>query len=1376
MRFPQHLRVLLLAALLLTSGLTHAFAQGGAGGGAKLPVPFGPTNAGREFWLSFPTNWDASNVATKYIRLYITAGTKTQVDVTAGGFSKSIQTIPYDIVTVDLPTGDAQAIVRDDRAPVPMDQVYKKKGVHIKAGAPIVVYGLNRTSYTTDGLLALPINALGREYIVASAADIADGSIQKLPSQYLITAPYDGTTVTIIHPMDSPNHVAGQAFTVSLDQGDVFSAMSTGPQGDLTGAWITSNKPIAVTAGQNCTYLPDFTYCCCDHLEEMLLPVSSWGKFYQSVPYTDRTKADMFRIFAAEPDTKLYINGILYGTMTTKGGPQGGGWFEYLPSERALIEFSADKPIAVAQYNNSQAYDGSQTDPFYVVLTPVEQYQTELVFATPSFDYTKNYVSIVCDSLGYFDMEIAAGGSNNWEKVSKKFGPFTRPFKTKVNGKTYVGTTLPIVPGTYRLRGKSPFAGYIYGFSAYDSYGYPLSVAVGDLSIKDTVPPTIIKKIDCDGNVDASSNDYPDPDMERSNLSSVELEDGSDNYELLPLPANFQPGISRATTYKLRVIDKTKDAVAYLIVSDMAGNATQDTIRYTAFNVVVDPTPLAFGNFLPGGSAEKTITIKNLSPAPIDIKQAKLKLRNAGFTLIEPIGPFTLGPVGSPTANVVAKIRFDATIGGQFSDSLGLEDACGFRNMALVTASVGTPIIKVSDMDWEKTYGPTLVGTPAKDETIVVRNASTDGGTLTVYPPKSGPYDPVFTTPDGLPLTQFDLAPGQTRVVKVGFRPTAAKRYVDSIVFPNNAPPNPANDSVGVLIGRGIAPGLQVTSYAWGRKRVGTGPYYDTLMLTNTGSAPVRLLGTNKRVGDAGDFGIPDSTVLFLIIDVGASVKLPVYFAPKQIGNRELSLYYSVDGSSEEYVSTLSGIGIIPRLKTEDVDFGSMRVNDPSVQRKVRFFIPPDVDGFTDSVMITGLVFRGTDLDFSSAPADTAVTLIPGVRDTLLFNGFFAATTGGTHTTTIAALTPDPLGATATGEPSDTVSAWQGIATSDAGVLTVTNANKTICRGDTALMTVTISNTSAEAVTVNQISLDAPNDFTLMSGTTQFTLQPNTTRDVTVRYVPTTLNQQIGKLIVESNAKEGRDTAILTGNSTEIVVPATVEMSGTKGKTGELSKEIYAAVRVEAPITPAVVTSYRVTFTYDPKLLFADTNSLSFRIGGANPSAVATFNAAASSRGKLVVDVVSSTPVNLPGELIRATFRALFDVELKRSVSADVAFPDDQKCARVTAATGTIELEPLCGLNLRLIELSAAKYALGQNSPNPGGSSTKIDYSLGLDGPTTLTLYNSEGQIIQTLISEHQQPGKYELTIDATNLPSGSYFYKLVSGDWTQTKRMDIAK
>jgi hypothetical protein len=577
----RHLLSVTITAMLFAACLTGLKAQDTSH--PNFPLPLGPTNTGKEFWLSFPTNWNVPQATTQYIRLYITSNVRTRVDVSEGAsLLQTVYTVPFDIVTVDIAPSSAEAVVRDDQSPVPPDQVYTKRAIHVAARDPIIVYGLNRTSFTTDGLLALPTNALGREYVVASAADIADGTLQKLPSQFIIIAPHDGTIVRITNPMSSPNHGADSTFTITMDKGDVFSSMSSGASGDLSGAHIRSNKPIAVTAGQNCTYLPDSRYCCCDHLEEMLLPISSWGKLYHSVPFAERIKGDMYRIFAGEDSARIYINGVLYATLNKVGGINGEGWVEYLPAQRGLVEISSDKRISVAQYNNSQRYDNTQTDPFYVVLTPVEQYQKQIVFTTPSQDYPKNYLNLVCDSASYYDLEIAVGDTGAWQKVSAKYPGTPKVFPSQFNGKKYVGATLEISPMTYRLRGSSRFAAYIYGSSSYDSYGYPVSALVADRATNDAAPAEVaMTSQDSLGTVNATVTEEPADSAGRSNISTIDLDPtASRNYSLAVDP--FEPGVAASSSFVLTVLDRSRDADAVVVITDMAGNVTLDTVHYKA--------------------------------------------------------------------------------------------------------------------------------------------------------------------------------------------------------------------------------------------------------------------------------------------------------------------------------------------------------------------------------------------------------------------------------------------------------------------------------------------------------------------------------------------------------------------------------------------------------------------------------------------------------------------------------------------------------------------------------------------------------------------------------------------------------------------------
>ncbi|MBK6772260.1 MAG: T9SS type A sorting domain-containing protein [Ignavibacteria bacterium] len=86
------------------------------------------------------------------------------------------------------------------------------------------------------------------------------------------------------------------------------------------------------------------------------------------------------------------------------------------------------------------------------------------------------------------------------------------------------------------------------------------------------------------------------------------------------------------------------------------------------------------------------------------------------------------------------------------------------------------------------------------------------------------------------------------------------------------------------------------------------------------------------------------------------------------------------------------------------------------------------------------------------------------------------------------------------------------------------------------------------------------------------------------------------------------------------------------------------------------------------------------------------------------------------------------------------------------------------------------KYSLTQNYPNPFNPETKINYELRVTNYVKLQVYDVVGNEVATLVNEKQSPGTYQVEFDAGSLTSGVYFYRLTSGDFTDTRRMMLIK
>lgn len=85
-------------------------------------------------------------------------------------------------------------------------------------------------------------------------------------------------------------------------------------------------------------------------------------------------------------------------------------------------------------------------------------------------------------------------------------------------------------------------------------------------------------------------------------------------------------------------------------------------------------------------------------------------------------------------------------------------------------------------------------------------------------------------------------------------------------------------------------------------------------------------------------------------------------------------------------------------------------------------------------------------------------------------------------------------------------------------------------------------------------------------------------------------------------------------------------------------------------------------------------------------------------------------------------------------------------------------------------------FNLEQNYPNPFNPSTTINFSVQQAGNVTMSVYNLLGQQVATLVDQKMQAGSHSVTFDASALSSGTYIYRITSGDFVQTKKMMLIK
>ncbi|MCX7876814.1 MAG: putative Ig domain-containing protein [Melioribacteraceae bacterium] len=110
----------------------------------------------------------------------------------------------------------------------------------------------------------------------------------------------------------------------------------------------------------------------------------------------------------------------------------------------------------------------------------------------------------------------------------------------------------------------------------------------------------------------------------------------------------------------------------------------------------------------------------------------------------------------------------------------------------------------------------------------------------------------------------------------------------------------------------------------------------------------------------------------------------------------------------------------------------------------------------------------------------------------------------------------------------------------------------------------------------------------------------------------------------------------------------------------------------------------------------------------------------------------------------------------------------DTKISTLTTDKTIVGIEEIGGI--------PTKFYLHQNYPNPFNPSTTIKFEIAKQSNVRLTVYNSIGKDVAELINKEMSAGNYQVNFDATNLPSGIYYYKLETENFTQTRKMLLVK
>ncbi len=401
------------------------------------------------------------------------------------------------------------------------DERVAAQSFRIRSDEPITVYGLNYAHLTSDAFLALPVPALGLEYVVMSySSDGSSGFFGTLgnnstPSQFAVIAAEDNTEVTIV-PAASTRGAGTAVQRVTLQAGEVYLVQARINRGalrrDLTGSRVVATKPVAVFAGHQRARVPvNGDNAARDHLVQHLLPLATWGRSAILTPHPrpisgSRNQNDLYRVLAAYDDTEVFINGELANRLDA------GEYMQAALSEAAHV--TASGPILVAQFEEStpgnSGPDGRPLingDPFFMLIPPSEQYlESYRVINAQVIDRAD-----ILDRPAFEEQFITVIVPASHQQSVRLDGRLTAQGQFQaVPGSPYVYAHFSVEDGVHTITADTGVGVSVQGYGPANSYGYIGGIGLRDLAVRLAAPTELTI---CEGeatSIDVQVGNLPD--------------------------------------------------------------------------------------------------------------------------------------------------------------------------------------------------------------------------------------------------------------------------------------------------------------------------------------------------------------------------------------------------------------------------------------------------------------------------------------------------------------------------------------------------------------------------------------------------------------------------------------------------------------------------------------------------------------------------------------------------------------------------------------------------------------------------------------------------------------------------------------------------
>lgn len=1225
----------------------------------------------------------------------------------------------------------------------------------------------------------------------------------------------------------------GQTFLILAEIND---GLNQTKYTDLSGTLIEADKPVAVISGHTKGAFPRFSVYFLGSLKsdfmrnmmiEMIWPIEILSDEYVSAPikYINRNPrdnvtdgvGDLIRFVATEENTKIFQmrqdgTSMKQISNTMKKGDV----FDVINQEVPAF-YKATSPILVGQYGKSwwstpvngveEKKESPQNPPragqgMMLILTPVSHWTSDATFRAPEGMDNFLYLTFHIDDWDklYYD----------GEKVINRWGSGVK----EIQGTPYGYLVEQIAPGSHYVSADSTtFAGYCYG--NYDgpkdgfAHGYPIGINYAS-PCEDSL--YVIDEMEC-GDVVGEAFAIPE-DSACAALHSVTFrESESYNYDFW-MTEDFLSG-DKHVEFTLTIKDLKEPAKAVVTFMTRSGKGIEKTYEYEPEDIEADPTFVDFGQMEVDEEKCMDFTLTNPADAtvPTTVKSVRLKNGRTEFTLVSDDLPVTLNPGESVTIEVCAIPVVDDP--QPVRDSVIVELSCYELTPVGLEFTTGSPEIWIADAKW----GPVPVGQERSKKVKIVSQGTATAELYSIdWPAQDHVQFPRVENLD-FPLI---LEPGEEHEFTVFYIPDEA-----DVIHKTRANFEANTDEIKVYSdweGTGIEAGPIIEGYDWEKKRVidnwsvtelATTEYQGTVTISAIGNTPLTIKELIIENDDEGVFRVDKTMLPGQLIPDNPPVTLPAFFAPKSQMTylADVTLICDDNGTEKTATAELKGIGIQPHILVDGHDYGDpilIGTSKPG-QGYVRHDNLNLENTYAKELLITGLEIQydnqADEGAFEIDPQflqDLGDETIIQIGDILEVPITFTALHGGEHTADLIAHSDapeNPVGELigrgfSTGLiPTDYDYGTLYVTKTGQGTVSLTNTGTTefdilqdlVIESDNGTDDVRFTITDWEiqdasgAVRVSQPTVSAGN----------FTLQPNDVLVVYVSFTPQEEAQYDAYINYNTSIPEVA-TSYLTGVGQKLYTFAYIPKGKYKDKVpGEVFQMEFMYGLDQGEVKPLIEGEIQY---FKASIDFSDLGSAiqqdlypfpenftanDIKTNGTMTEGWTVEHVEIINDQTLIVHMRGTEPLRSEanGVLFALDMQTYLSDLNEVDVPCSMEVPDNLWVV-IREEPGDVTMAPVCVNTLRLIELTTSQYGLNQNQPNPVESTTTISYSVAIESHTNISLFNTQGEKVATLIDQIQDAGEYEfdLNVDELNLSSGVYYYRYDNGLYNETKQMVVTK